>query len=39
MMMMTIFAARVITGTRKFDSGLSHIRHHDLHWLDITERS
>jgi len=24
-------AARVITGTRKFDSDLSHIRHRDLH--------
>jgi len=31
-------AARVITGTRKFDSCLSHILHHDLHWLDVPER-
>ena len=31
-------AARVITGTRKFDSGLNHILHHDLHWLDVPER-
>jgi len=31
-------AARVITGTRKFDSGLSHILHHDLHWLDVPHR-
>jgi len=31
-------AARVITGTRKFDSGLSHILHHDLHWLDVPQR-
>jgi len=31
-------AARVITGTRKFDSDLSHILHHDLHWLDVPER-
>ena len=30
--------ARVITGTRKFDSGLSHILHHDLHWLDVPQR-
>ena len=28
-------APRVITGTRKFNSGLSHILHHDLHWLDV----
>jgi len=26
---------RVITGTRKFDSGLSQILHHELHWLDV----
>ena len=26
------------TGTRKFDSGLSHIVHHDLHWLDVPRR-
>ena len=31
-------AARVITGTQKFDSGLSHILHHDLHWLDVPQR-
>ena len=31
-------AARVITGTRKFDSGLSHILRHDLHWLDVPQR-
>ena len=31
-------AARVINGTRKFDSGLSHILHHDLHWLDVPQR-
>ena len=37
-MMMTIFAARVITGTRKFDGGLRHILHHDLHWLDLPQR-
>ena len=28
-------AARVITGTRKFASGLSHILQHDLHWLGV----
>jgi len=31
-------AARVITGTRKFASGLSRILHHDLHWLDVPQR-
>jgi len=31
-------AARVITNTNKYDSGLSRILHHDLHWLDATER-
>jgi len=31
-------AARVVTGTWKFDSGLSHILHHDLHWLDVPQR-
>ena len=31
-------AACVITGTRKFDSGLSHILHHDVHWLDVRHR-
>jgi len=31
-------AARVITNSKKYDSGLSRILHHDLHWLDVTER-
>jgi len=31
-------AARVITNTRKFDHGLSHVRHEILHWLDVPER-
>ena len=31
--------ARVITGSRKFDSDLSHILHHDLHWLDVPRRA
>jgi len=30
-------AARVITNTN-YESGLSRILHHDLHWLDVTER-
>jgi len=31
-------AARVITGTRKFDRGLTQILHNDLHWLDVPQR-
>ena len=31
-------AARVITNSSKYDSGLSRTLHHDLHWLDVTER-
>jgi len=31
-------AARVITNTKKYESGLSRILHQDLHWLDVTER-
>jgi len=31
-------AARVITNTKKYESGLSRILHHDLHRLDVTER-
>jgi len=31
-------AARVITGTRKFDRGLREILHDQLHWLDVLER-
>jgi len=31
-------AARVITGKLKFDSGLSHILDHDLHWLYVPQR-
>jgi len=31
-------AARVITGTWKFDCGLSHMLHHYLHWLDVPQR-
>ena len=29
--------ARVITGTRKSDCGLSHLLHSELHWLDIPQ--
>jgi len=31
-------AARVVTGTRKFDRGLGQILHDELHWLDVTDR-
>ena len=31
-------AAHVITNSSKYDSGLSQTLHHDLHWLDVTER-
>ena len=31
-------AARVITNTKKYESGLSRTLHHDLHWLDVTVR-
>jgi len=33
-------ATRVITftGTRKFDRGLTHILHDELHWLDFPQR-
>jgi len=27
-----------ITGTRKFDRGLTQILHYDLHWLDVPQR-
>jgi len=31
-------AARVITGTRKFDRSLGQILHDHLHWLDVPDR-
>ena len=27
-----------ITGTRKFDRGLSNLLHSELHWLDVHQR-
>jgi len=30
-------AARRVTGTQKFDNGLSRLLHDDLHWLDVPE--
>ena len=31
-------AARLVSGTRKFDRDLSRLLHVDLHWLDVPER-
>ena len=32
-------AARIVTGTRKYDQRLSHLLHDtELHWLDVPER-
>ena len=31
-------AARVVSGTKKFDRGLSQLLHTELHWLDVPER-
>ena len=31
-------AARVVSGSRKFDRGLTHLIHAELHWLDVPER-
>ena len=31
-------AARVVSGTRKFDRGLRQLTHSELHWLNIPER-
>jgi len=31
-------AAHVIANSSKYDSGSSWTLHHDLHWLDVTER-
>ena len=31
-------AARLVSGTRKYDRGLSQLLHVDLHWLDVTDR-
>ena len=30
-------AARVISGTTKFERGLSRLLHTELHWLDVPE--
>ena len=31
-------AARVVSGTRRFDRGLRQLIHTELHWLDVPER-
>jgi len=31
-------AARLVAGSHKFDHGLSHLLHEELHWLDVPER-
>jgi len=31
-------AARVVTGTKKFERGLSRLLHTELHWLDVPQR-
>ena len=30
--------ARLVSGTRKYDRGLSQLLHTDLHWLDVADR-
>jgi len=30
-------SSRVLTGTRKFDRGLTQLMHYNLHWLDVPE--
>jgi len=31
-------AARVVSGTKKYDRGLRHLLHSELHWLDVADR-
>ena len=31
-------AARVVSGTKKYDHGLTHMLHSELHWLDVADR-
>ena len=30
-------AARVVSGTKKYDHGLTHLFHSELHWLDVAD--
>ena len=31
-------AARVVSGTKKYDHSLTHLFHSELHWLDVADR-
>jgi len=31
-------AARVVSGTNKYDHGLTHLLHSELHWLDVADQ-
>ena len=31
-------AARVVSGTKKYDRGLTHLLYSELHWLDVAHR-
>jgi len=31
-------AARIVSGTRKYDHGLTDLMHNELHWLDVPDR-
>ena len=33
-----VYAARVVSGTRKYDRGLTQLLHAELHWLDVADR-
>ena len=31
-------AAQVVSGTKKYEHGLTHLLHFELHWLDVADR-
>jgi len=31
-------AARLVSGTKKYDRGLTHLLHSERHWLDVSDR-
>ena len=31
-------AARIVSGTQKYDRGLTQLLHAELHWLDVADR-
>jgi len=31
-------AARIVSDTRKYDRGLSHLLHEEVHWLDVPQQ-